>query len=140
MTTRRHLLLTLRGVAICLSAGAAILLLTGWAAHRYRHNDSALLWLRLGALVTFLSTAYLALARPLWKRITDARLARLIEELRREDTLRRVAIREVDRGDLFELIPADRELVRALLPARERTVVDLRDGEIGQLRDSDRDA
>ena len=68
--TRRHLLLILRGVAICLSAGAAILLLTGWAAHRYRHNESALLSLRLGALVTFLATAYLALVRPLWKRIS----------------------------------------------------------------------
>jgi hypothetical protein len=78
--TRRHLLLTLRGVAICLGAGAAILLLTGWAAHRYSHNETVLLWLRLGALVAFLSTAYLALARPLWKRISDARLARLIEE------------------------------------------------------------
>jgi hypothetical protein len=63
-----------------LSAGAAILLLTGWAAHRYRYNDTALLALRLGALITFLATAYLAIVRPLWKRISDARLARLIEE------------------------------------------------------------
>jgi hypothetical protein len=77
---RRHLLLIFRGVTIVLSVGAIILLLTGWAAHRYRHNDGALLWLRLGALAAFLSTAYLALVRPLWKRITDARLARLIEE------------------------------------------------------------
>ena len=41
---------TLRGLAVVLGAGAAILLLTGWAAHRYRHNESALLWLRLAAL------------------------------------------------------------------------------------------
>src|SRR5215831_5488043 len=80
LRARRQLLLTLRGVAIVLSAGAAILLLTGWAAHRYRHNENALLVLRLGALITFLATAYLALVRPLWKRITDIRLARLIEE------------------------------------------------------------
>jgi hypothetical protein len=78
--TRRHLLLALRGVAICLCVVAGMLLLTGWAAHRYRHNGGALLWLRLGALVTFLGTVYLALVRPLWKRISDARLARLIEE------------------------------------------------------------
>src|SRR5687767_9007216 len=78
--TRRNLLLTMRGLAVVLGAGAAILLLTGWAAHRYRHNESALLWLRLAALVTFLHIAYLALARPLLKRISDARLARLIEE------------------------------------------------------------
>jgi hypothetical protein len=80
LRTRRHLLLTLRGVAILLSAGAAILLLTGWAAHRYRYNETALLALRLGALITFLATVYLALVRPLWQRISDVRLARLIEE------------------------------------------------------------
>jgi len=80
LRTRRQLLLILRGVAIVLSAGAAILLLSGWAAHRYRHNDHALLSLRLGALVTLIGTVYLALIRPLWKRIADVRLARLIEE------------------------------------------------------------
>src|SRR5262245_19409634 len=80
LRARRQLLLALRGVAIVLSAGAAILLLTGWTAHRYRHKDTALLFLRLGALVAFLGTVYFALVRPLWKRITDARLARLIEE------------------------------------------------------------
>src|SRR5881394_752649 len=80
LRARRQLLLILRGVAIVLSAGAAILLLTGWAAHRYRHNDNALLLLRFGALMSFLVTLYFALIRPLWKRITDVRLARLIEE------------------------------------------------------------
>lgn len=77
---RRQLLLALRGVAIVLTAGAAILLLTGWVAHRYRYNETALLWLRLSALITFLAAAYLALMRPLWQRINDTRLARLIEE------------------------------------------------------------
>ncbi|OLD27850.1 MAG: hypothetical protein AUJ04_02965 [Acidobacteria bacterium 13_1_40CM_3_55_6] len=80
LRARRRLLMVLRGLAIVLAAGAAILLLTGWAAHRYRHNDNALLFLRLGALITFLTTLCLALVRPLWKRITDTRLARLIEE------------------------------------------------------------
>jgi hypothetical protein len=80
LRARRQLLLILRGAAIVLSAGAAILLLTGWAAHRYRHNDFALLWLRLGAGITFLATAFLAIVLPLWRRITDLRLARLIEE------------------------------------------------------------
>ena len=80
LRARRKLLLTLRGVAILLSAGASILLLTGWAAHRYRHNESALLGLRVAAVLILLTTAYLALVRPLWKRISDARLARLIEE------------------------------------------------------------
>ena len=53
---------------------------TGWAAHRYRYNGSALLTLRIGALLMVLTTIYFALLRPLFKRISDARLARLIEE------------------------------------------------------------
>jgi len=78
--SRRQLLLSLRGVAISLGVVAAVLLLTGWAAHRYRYNGSALLVLRIGALLTCLATIYFALLRPLLKRISDARLARLIEE------------------------------------------------------------
>ena len=77
---RRHLLVALRGVAICFCVVAVMLLLTGWAAHRYRHNQSALPGLRLGALVTLLATVYFALVGPLWRRISDSRLARLIEE------------------------------------------------------------
>jgi hypothetical protein len=78
--SRRQLLLSLRGVAITVGVVAVVLLLTGWAAHRYRYNTSALLVLRIGALLTVLATFYFALLRPLLKRITDARLARLIEE------------------------------------------------------------
>ena len=78
--SRRQLLLSLRGVAVCLGTVAVVLLLTGWAAHRYRYNASALLVLRIGALLTCVATLYFALLRPLLKRITDTRLARLIEE------------------------------------------------------------
>src|SRR5215217_7049973 len=78
--SRRQLLLSLRGVATSLGVVAALLLLTGWAAHRYRYNGSALLTLRIGALLMVLTTLYFALIRPLFKRISDARLARLIEE------------------------------------------------------------
>jgi hypothetical protein len=78
--TRRQLLLSLRGVAISVGVVAFLLLLTGWAAHRYRHNGGALLTLRIGALFMVLATIYFALLRPLLKRISDARLARLIEE------------------------------------------------------------
>ena len=77
---RRQLLLSLRGVAISVGVVAALLLLTGWAAHRYRYNGAALLTLRIGALLMVLATIYFALLRPLFKRISDARLARLIEE------------------------------------------------------------
>jgi hypothetical protein len=78
--SRRQLLLSLRGVAITAAVVAALLLLTGWAAHRYRYNGAALLTLRIGALLMVLATIYFALIRPLIKRISDARLARLIEE------------------------------------------------------------
>src|ERR1041384_1895738 len=78
--SRRQLLLSLRGVAISLGVVAALLLLTGWTAHRYRYNGVALLTLRIGALLMVLATIYFALLRPLFKRISDARLARLIEE------------------------------------------------------------
>src|ERR1043166_8571808 len=78
--SRRQLLLSLRGVAISLGVVAVLLLLTGWTAHRYRYNTGALLTLRIGALLMVLATFYFALIRPLFKRISDARLARLIEE------------------------------------------------------------
>src|SRR4026208_1299910 len=78
--SRRQLLLSLRGVAITVGVIAVVLLLTGWTAHRYRYNTTALIVLRIGALLTVLATFYFALVRPLLKRITDARLARLIEE------------------------------------------------------------
>src|SRR5689334_7366796 len=77
---RRQLLLSLRGVAITVGVVATLLLLTGWAAHRYRYNTAALLTLRMGALLMVLATICFSLVRPLFKRISDARLARLIEE------------------------------------------------------------
>src|SRR3954470_2912617 len=77
---RRQLLLVLRGVAICLCVVAIVLLLTGWTAHRFRTNSAALLVLRIGASLTCLATIYFALVHPLLKKISDARLARLIEE------------------------------------------------------------
>ncbi|HEX2268892.1 MAG TPA: DUF4175 family protein, partial [Pyrinomonadaceae bacterium] len=78
--SRRQLLLSLRGVAISVGVVAVVLLLTGWAAHRYRYNGAALIVLRVGALLTCLAAIYFALVRPLLKRISDTRLARLIEE------------------------------------------------------------
>ena len=77
---RRQLLLTLRGIAICLGVVAVVLLLSGWTAHRFRTNNAAILVLRIGSLLTVLATIYFALVQPLLRRISDARLARLIEE------------------------------------------------------------
>jgi hypothetical protein len=73
-------MLCFRGVAICLCVVAGVLLLSGWAAHRYRTNNAAIIVLRIGALLTCLATFYFAFLRPLLRRISDARLARLIEE------------------------------------------------------------
>jgi uncharacterized protein DUF4175 len=77
---RRQLLIVLRGVAIILCAFAAVLLLSGWVAHRFRTNTAALIVLRIGALLACLATLYFALIHPLLKRISDSRIARLIEE------------------------------------------------------------
>src|ERR1044072_5181037 len=78
--SRRQLMISLRGVAISVGVVAVLVLLTGWTAHRYRYNGAALLTLRIGALLMVLATIYFALLRHLLKRISDARLARLIEE------------------------------------------------------------
>ncbi len=77
---RRQLLIVLRGVAIILCAFATVLLLSGWAAHRFRTSTAALIVLRIGALLACLATLYFALVHPLLKRISDSRIARLIEE------------------------------------------------------------
>src|SRR5687767_10725357 len=78
---RRRLKVALRGAAACLGAGAAVLLLTGWGAHRYgQSGGGALVALRLGALLALAGAAYLTLLRPLARRVSDVRLARFIEE------------------------------------------------------------
>src|SRR5918997_4116415 len=77
---RRRLKIALRGRAVCLGVGAAVLLLSGWGAHRYRHSEGALVALRLGALCACAAAVYLSLVRPHARRISDARLARFIEE------------------------------------------------------------
>src|SRR6266545_4010362 len=77
---RRRLLLALRGLALCLASGAIILLLFGWAVYHYRYHDATVMSLRLAALGAVIANVYVLLIRPLARRITDARLARLIEE------------------------------------------------------------
>ncbi|NOT59078.1 MAG: hypothetical protein HOP19_02510, partial [Acidobacteria bacterium] len=77
---QRNGLFWLRGLAILLAVAAGVLLLVGWAAYKQRFNAGALVGLRVGALVALLATAWLALSRPLRQRVSDAQLARLIEE------------------------------------------------------------
>src|SRR5918992_1547832 len=101
---QRRLTAALRGAAVCLCAGAWILLLAGWGAHRFRQSEGALLALRLGALVAFAAAVFLALVRPLARRVADARLARLIEERVPEAEDRFVTAVEFAEGERGESI------------------------------------
>jgi hypothetical protein len=96
---RRRLLIALRGAAVCLAVLACVLLLTGWAAYRYRGSEGALLALRAGALVAFVAAAYASLVRPLARRVGDARLARFIEERARGTEERLVTAVEFGGGE-----------------------------------------
>lgn len=78
--SRRQLLLVMRGAAISIFVLAVVLIVTGWSAHKYRHYSGPLMALRIGAILAVLATFYVALIRPLMNRISDSRLARLIEE------------------------------------------------------------
>ncbi|MEP7342445.1 MAG: DUF4175 family protein, partial [Acidobacteriota bacterium] len=77
---RRGLLLTLRGLAITLAVAAALLLLTGFAAYRFRYSAGALITLRVAAVLGLIATVYFLLVRPLRRKISDAQIARLVEE------------------------------------------------------------
>ncbi|HEX8337290.1 MAG TPA: DUF4175 family protein, partial [Pyrinomonadaceae bacterium] len=106
---RRRALIVLRGAAVCLGVLACVLLLTGWAAYRYRGSEGALLALRAGALVALVAALYLSLVRPLARRIGDARLARFIEERARGTEDRLVTAVEFEKGE------GSRRVSRALL-------------------------
>ncbi|HEX8116565.1 MAG TPA: DUF4175 family protein, partial [Pyrinomonadaceae bacterium] len=106
---RRRLLIALRGAAVCVCVGACVLLLLGWAAYRYRGSEGALLALRVGALFAFVAAVGLSLVRPLARRITDARLARFIEERARGTEERLVTAVEFAEGE------ESRRVSRALL-------------------------
>ena len=77
---RRSFLLSVRGLAICIVTAAVLLLGIGLAAHYYRHHNTVLNLLRIGALLGILGSIILFLVQPLRKRITDVQLARLVEE------------------------------------------------------------
>ena len=96
---RRRLLIGLRGAAVCVGVGACVLLLLGWAAYRYRGSEGALLALRVGALSAFVAAVGLSLVRPLARRISDARLARFIEERARGTEDRLVTAVEFAEGE-----------------------------------------
>jgi len=98
-------MLALRGAAVCLCAGAVVLLLTGWAAYRFRRQEGALLLLRVGALAAFVSALYFSLVRPLAKRISEVRLARWIEERTPGTEDRFVAAVELDESAEGRRVP-----------------------------------
>lgn len=77
---RRNLFAALCGSAITIATAAALLILTGIVAYRYRYNTGALVWLRIVLVFCPVAAAYFFLVRPLRRKIGDAQLARLIEE------------------------------------------------------------
>ena len=77
---RRNLLIVLRGLAITIAATAALLVITGLAAYRFRFSAAALASLRIFAVLSVTAAVYFALVRPLRRRASDAQLARLVEE------------------------------------------------------------
>ena len=68
------------GVAITVAATAAMLVITGLAAYRFRFSAAALVSLRVFAALSVIAAVYFALVRPLRRRASDAQLARLVEE------------------------------------------------------------
>src|SRR5215470_5857403 len=77
---RRNLLIVLRGLAITIVVTAAMLVITGLAAYRFRFSAAALVSLRIFAVLSVIAAVYFALVRPLRRRASDAQLARLVEE------------------------------------------------------------
>src|SRR5215813_8671099 len=77
---RRNLLLILRGLAITIVVTTAMLVITGLAAYRYRVSTAALVSLRVFAVLSMIAAVYFAVVRPLRRRVSDAQLARLVEE------------------------------------------------------------
>jgi uncharacterized protein DUF4175 len=77
---RRNLLIVLRGLAITIAATAALLVITGLAAYRFRLSVVALVSLRIFAVLGLTAAVYFALVRPLRRRASDAQIARLVEE------------------------------------------------------------
>src|SRR5215470_15718232 len=77
---RRNLLIVLRGLAITIAATAAMLVIAGLAAYRFRFSTAALVSLRILAALSVIAAVYFALVRPLRRRASDAQLARLVEE------------------------------------------------------------
>ncbi len=52
---RRNLLIVLRGLAITIAVTAAMLVITGLAAYRYRFNTAALVSLRVFAVLSVIA-------------------------------------------------------------------------------------
>ena len=95
---RLKALATLRGLAFSLATSAVLLLLTGLAAWRWRQSGGALISLRLLALFGVLAAVWFFIVRPLRQRVSDAQVARLIEEKHRGMEERLVSAVEVSDG------------------------------------------
>src|SRR5215813_11846799 len=77
---RRNLLTVLRGLSITIVVTAAMLVIAGLAAYRFRFSAAAIVSLRILAVLSVIAAVYVALVRPLRRLVSDAQLARLVEE------------------------------------------------------------
>jgi hypothetical protein len=120
---RRLWALALRGIAISLAAGSLILLAAGLAAQRYRYSDQAILGLRLAALIGFAAVIYYALVRPLSRRISDAQIARLIEE--RTPNLGDRLVTAIEFSDASARLHASPAIIERLVEDAERRAAEI---------------
>ena len=77
---RRRTLAIFKGTAATIAFAAGMLLLIAFAAYRFRYHNGTLVGLRIAALTGLLASVYFFLIRPLRQKLSDLKIARLIEE------------------------------------------------------------
>ena len=77
---RRRTLAIFKGTAATIAFAAAMLLLIAFAAYRFRYHNGTLIGLRFAAIAGLLASVYFFLIRPLRQKLSDLKIARLIEE------------------------------------------------------------
>ncbi len=77
---RRRTLAIFKGTAATIAFAAGMLLLIAFAAYRFRYHNGTLIGLRVAAIAGLLASVYFFLIRPLRQKLSDLKVARLIEE------------------------------------------------------------
>ena len=77
---RRRTLAIFKGTAVTIAFAAGMLLLIAFAAYRFRYHNGTLIGLRFAAIAGLIASVYFFLIRPLRQKLSDLKIARLIEE------------------------------------------------------------